>query len=138
MGIATINNQAHDDERMSMGSPRRLYDPAMASASYDSDGWPNYSTLFVAMVTFDLPCMLYAHNTQHSGQSLDYWTGLDWTGDIETRPGSAILFFSYLFFCMCVVCVCVHMRVLCMYVCVCACVRVYCMCECTYMHFPVS
>ena len=58
-------------------------------------------------------------------QSLDYWTGLDWTGDIETRvPGSTILFF-----CMHVCCVCACVCVLCM--CVCVCVYV-CVCVCVH------
>ena len=70
-------------------------------------------------------------------------TGLDWTGDIETRvPGSAISFFFIIYFLhTCALCVgvyvCVHMHVHVCCVCVCVCVCMCCVCECMYMHFPV-
>ena len=78
------------------------------------------------------PWHIYDHSLLWLGsiQSLDYWTGLDWTGNIETR--SAILFFFiFLFFCIHVhcVCVCVHMY-MCV-CCVCVCVRV---CVCVYVY----
>ena len=78
-----------------------------------------------------LSISLFLLLTLGSVQSLDYWTGLDWTGDIETRV--PFYFFSYFFFaCMCVVCgcvcVCTCTHVCVVYVCVCVYACVLCVC----------
>ena len=63
--------------------------------------------------TYSIVITLHAMEYTSIAVVYNHWTtGLDWTGDIETRvPGSTILFFSYFFFlhaCVLCVCACAH------------------------------